>query len=176
VCCEISLVDRQVCHIFLINYASAEPKGYLQNVPSYTSCRKAKIWLSLSQACPYKECANFDIASLTQLNALNEWMVSFHTLCETQGTESSSNIKIRTYYTCNVQSGALKPYRDNGRNSYTWSRGLMNMFRTMQSTITLIRFMLNEIRNTFSVSVWFYMDHSVCQHNMNFNVKFLIQW
>jgi len=46
------------------NYASAEPKGYLQNVPSYTSCHKAKIWLSLSQVCPYKECANFDIASL----------------------------------------------------------------------------------------------------------------
>jgi len=35
-------------------------------------------------------------------------MVSFHTLCETQGTESSSNMKIRMYYTCNVKSGALK--------------------------------------------------------------------
>jgi len=72
-------------------------------------------------------------------------MVSFHTLCETQGTESSSNIKIHMYYTCNVQSGALKtlPWCDNGRNSYTWSTELMNMFRTMQSTIILICFMFN---------------------------------
>jgi len=71
-------------------------------------------------------------------------MVSFHTLCETQDTESSSDIKIRMYYTCNVQSGALKtlPWCDNGWKSYTWSRELMNMFRTMQST-TLICFLLN---------------------------------
>ena len=53
-----------------------------------------------------------------------------------------------------------------------WSRELMNMFRTMQGN-----FMFNEIRNTtFSVLVRFYMDHSVCQYNMNLHHKFLTHW
>jgi len=105
----------------LNNYASAEPNQYLQKVPPYTSCHEAKIWLSHSQVFPYKECANFDIASLTQVSPLNEWMVPFHTRCETQDTQSSSNIKICMYYTCNVQCGALETllWCD------TWSRELI---------------------------------------------------
>jgi hypothetical protein len=99
VCCKIRLVDRQVCHLFLIIIHQLNLTSTSRMSSSYTSCHKAKIWLSHSQVCPYKECANFDIASLTQLNALNVWMVSFHTHFVRH---------IRMYYTYNVQSGALK--------------------------------------------------------------------